>query len=185
MDSFNEGKFRELVLYVASRCESLPRYGKTKLYKILFYSDFEAYRRTGRSITGARYLAWERGPVPETGERRLIEDAMVQDRDLALRRRGLEQRYVALREPDLGVFSAAEIAIEDDAITKFKDDSATAASERSHTELLAWRAGFAEFDATGHQVHIPYGAAHVSAPTLDEADEAHAADLARRHHWPG
>src|SRR5579884_3019205 len=106
MEPFDQVKFRELVLYIAGRCEALPRYGKTKLYKILFFADFEAYRRTKRPITGARYLAWEMGPVPESEERTLIESTMPQEGLLALKRSGREQRYVALREPDYSVFTA-------------------------------------------------------------------------------
>lgn len=36
-----------------------------KLFKLLFFSDFEHYRQTGRTITGLEYKAFPRGPVPE------------------------------------------------------------------------------------------------------------------------
>jgi uncharacterized phage-associated protein len=37
---------------------------KTKLNKLLFYADFNAYRLTGHSITGLEYRAIQFGPVP-------------------------------------------------------------------------------------------------------------------------
>lgn len=37
---------------------------KTKLFKLLFFFDFEIYRETGRSVTGQQYFAWKMGPVP-------------------------------------------------------------------------------------------------------------------------
>ena len=37
---------------------------KTKLFKLLYFLDFEIYRKTGRSVTGLDYYAWEKGPVP-------------------------------------------------------------------------------------------------------------------------
>ena len=37
----------------------------TKLNKLMFYSDFHHYRRTGRSISGLQYRAIQYGPVPE------------------------------------------------------------------------------------------------------------------------
>lgn len=37
---------------------------KTKLNKLLFYTDFNAYRLTGYSITGLEYRAIQFGPVP-------------------------------------------------------------------------------------------------------------------------
>ncbi len=37
---------------------------KLKLFKLLFFLDFEIYRQTGRTTTGLRYFAWPMGPVP-------------------------------------------------------------------------------------------------------------------------
>jgi uncharacterized phage-associated protein len=39
-------------------------YGKTKLFKLLYFLDFEHYKETGRSVTGLDYFAWKMGPVP-------------------------------------------------------------------------------------------------------------------------
>ena len=44
---FNEGKFRELILYVARRSEDDKYFGAVKLNKILYFSDFNAYRELG------------------------------------------------------------------------------------------------------------------------------------------
>ncbi len=41
---------------------------KTQLNKLLFYCDFTCYKRTGYSITGLRYCALPRGPVPDRYE---------------------------------------------------------------------------------------------------------------------
>lgn len=38
--------------------------GKTKLFKLLYFLDFEHFSRTGRSVTGLKYFAWPMGPVP-------------------------------------------------------------------------------------------------------------------------
>lgn len=37
----------------------------TKLNKLMFYSDFHNYRKSGRSISGLQYRAIQYGPVPE------------------------------------------------------------------------------------------------------------------------
>src|SRR5947209_11343888 len=44
--------------------ENTSWYGKTKLYKLLYFLDFEHFKETGRSVTGLDYFAWEMGPVP-------------------------------------------------------------------------------------------------------------------------
>lgn len=38
--------------------------GKTKLFKLLYFLDFEHFKQTGRSVTGLFYFAWPKGPVP-------------------------------------------------------------------------------------------------------------------------
>ena len=61
---FDEVKFRELLVYIANKCENDIYFGATKLNKILFYSDFICYYMHGKPITGAEYKALQRGPVP-------------------------------------------------------------------------------------------------------------------------
>ena len=56
-DAYDAKKFCELVLYIAKRSEDDPRFCAVKLNKIMYYSDFGAYRRLGQSITGANYQA--------------------------------------------------------------------------------------------------------------------------------
>nr|MBC8452856.1 DUF4065 domain-containing protein [Chloroflexota bacterium] len=61
---FSGRKFRELLLYVSERSKEDPRYGATKLNKILYYADFGAFRILGAPITGARYRRLHEVPVP-------------------------------------------------------------------------------------------------------------------------
>jgi uncharacterized phage-associated protein len=37
---------------------------KTKLLRLLYLSDCEHYQQTPRTVTGLKYQAWEKGPVP-------------------------------------------------------------------------------------------------------------------------
>ena len=37
---------------------------KLKLFKLLYFLDFEHFKQTGRSVTGLEYFAWKMGPVP-------------------------------------------------------------------------------------------------------------------------
>ena len=62
---FNAAKFEALVLFIAHRRENDPRFGRTKLAKALFYSDFDAYRDQGESLTGATYIRMPFGPFPK------------------------------------------------------------------------------------------------------------------------
>ena len=177
---FSRSRFRELILYCALKSETHQFFGATKLNKCLFYADFLAYRALGTSITGAEYLALEHGPAPRQflAER----EAMVRDNEIAIQRRPRQQRGIALREPDLGDFSGAEIAIVDEVIDALRPLDAGDVSDWSHA-FLGWKAARAESEATGRQVAIPYSTALVSNEPLDEFQESHGLDLATKYGW--
>lgn len=57
-------KLKEAVHYVIAACNNPARLGAVRLNKILWFADCEAYRSTGMSITGERYIKRQFGPVP-------------------------------------------------------------------------------------------------------------------------
>ena len=177
---FNRSRFRELILYCATKSETHRFFGATKLNKCLFYADFLAYRALGSSITGAEYLALEHGPAPRQFV--AVREALVSDNEIAIQHRPRQQRVVALREPDLGDFSGAEIAIVDEVIDALRPLDAGDVSDWSHV-FLGWKAARAESEATGRQVEIPYSTALVSNEPMDEFQESRGLDLAARFGW--
>lgn len=60
--AFDYDKFCAMVLFFAHRCDKLL---KTKLMKLLNYSDMIFYKENGISISGAKYAHLPYGPVPE------------------------------------------------------------------------------------------------------------------------
>jgi hypothetical protein len=127
-------KFAELMLYVAKVCADDPKFGATKLNKILFFSDFLAYRKWGKSITGATYQRLDHGPAPKC--LLPVQQHLRRDRSLAIQeidRYGLKQkRPVALRDPNLDAFDADEIALVNEVVKALHDANAADASELSH-----------------------------------------------------
>ena len=161
-------KLAELILYVSERSEGDPYFGATKLNKILFFSDFLFFQKSGRSITNQEYQHLPNGPAP----RRLVQvrSEMKKVGDLATKERyvnGLRQvRTLAIREPDLSGFDGSEIAMVDFVIRKLWKETATGVSDLSHA-LLGWR--LAEEGET-----IPYETVFLSEReiTQEEADYA-------------
>jgi len=173
-----QNKFKELILYVAKVCSDDPTFGATKLNKILFFSDFFAFRKHNKSITGATYQKLEHGPAPKC--LLPVQRELLRDRSLAIQeinRYGLKQkRPVALREADLNVFDASEIAVVHEVIRALWGVSAAETSELSH--------GFWWHIAnTGEVIPIEVSLveipSEVSATEIDRAKslEAQAADL--------
>lgn len=136
---FSEKKFSELVLYIALRSEDDRLFGATKLNKVLFYADFQAFLNWGAPITGATYQKLTHGPAPKQllpTKQKLIANGDVLEREVQLFR-GTRKRIIPLREPDLSVFSADEIALVDTVMAKLASRNAQEVSDMTH-ELPGW-----------------------------------------------
>jgi hypothetical protein len=154
----DDRKFRELILHIARESERDEHFGATKLNKILFYSDFWAYRKLGRSITGQQYQKLDKGPAP----RRLLPvvrrmeargECVVAEREYFGR---TQKILLARREPELSLFSGAEIAIVHQVLARLAGLSATDVSELSH-QFIGWQ-------LAGEGEDIPYSTALLGQP---------------------
>jgi len=175
-DIDGEPRLRELIVYIAGRCDRDPRFGATKLNKILMFSDFMAYFRRRRPITGVEYMRLPQGPAP----RRLkpITADMERNREIVIRTiqdgKFEQKRVVPLRDPNLSLFAADDIAIVDEMIQRFWGRTATAVSELSHG--IAWR-------VAGDRELIPYEAVFLSDEGLTEYDITRTHELAQKYGW--
>lgn len=134
---FNKEKFKELMLYIADRSERDDRFGATKLNKILYYSDFIAYRLLGNSITGADYQKLDEGPAPVqllASRKELIKDksAKIEFRPYF---NVVQQRLIAKRKPDLSKLHKREVDIVDEVLEELWSLNGDEVSDRSHKEI--------------------------------------------------
>lgn len=136
-----EEKLRELILYVSKRCATDPDFGATKLNKILWLADSLSFARRGQPITGVAYMNQKNGPVPRPLKRIRIE--MEDARQIAIERRPkgpyVLERPVPLREANLEVFSATDIAFVDELIEILRGHDGTQLSHFSHSCNLGWK----------------------------------------------
>ncbi len=179
MSDFDPKKFNELIVYIAKRLGPAAALGRVKLAKLLMWSDFGAYARFGRSITGATYEKWEHGHLPrelllaqrdlEDGERIRTESVDYFGKKL--------NRITALGDPDMSAFSEDELAVVETAIRRYGHESATYLSELSHHEV-GWRL------AQMHEV-IPYTTVFLGAGAggVQESDIRRGEELASLHGW--
>jgi hypothetical protein len=120
----NVNKLKTLVHYICDRAPNPRRLGATKLNKILFFSDMEAYLTLGQPITGEIYIKHQYGPVSKHLEE--ILEALEGDRAIAIAHASgyhvvtgepfTQKLFVALYRPSLDDFSAEEISIVDEMI---------------------------------------------------------------------
>ena len=159
----DRGKLDELILYVCERSLTDDHFGKTKLNKILWMSEFHHYALWGETIAGATYIHHRHGPVLKDLDDHLrrLQDAgrlRVRPRD----RFGKQQfRPIPLQWADRGQFSGAEIASVEDVIHETRGLTAAQISAISHAHP-----GYVK---TGMGDAIPYAAALVP---VDEDDDA-------------
>lgn len=140
--SYDEEKFRELVLYVAQQMEEDASFGSTVLNKVLFFCDFYSYRFTGAAITGAVYQKQDYGPtarrlLPVQTQLRESNRATVQ---VLMRGEFTQRRLIALDEPDLTLFSGPEMALVNAVINGFRGHGALRLSKLSHRVSVGWQA---------------------------------------------
>jgi uncharacterized phage-associated protein len=61
-NDFRTERIGYTIIYLVENTDSC---GITKLNKLLYITDFLAFRKLGKSITGYQYEAWELGPTPQ------------------------------------------------------------------------------------------------------------------------
>lgn len=168
----NDEKFIELLLYVARKSENDSKFGAVKLNKIMFYSDFMAYQTTGKSITGHTYKKLPNGPAPKAMLPILtkLKESQVIREEQRLHFNRVQKRVVALRDPNVSVFTADEISTVDSILESLRDDNAKEVSDLSH-EFIGWKAASLNED-------IPYQTALIDGtPEATESDIAYAESL--------
>ncbi|MFM7007951.1 MAG: Panacea domain-containing protein, partial [Betaproteobacteria bacterium] len=131
-------KFAEMVRYFAQELRPF----KTKLNKLLFYADFKAFKMRGHSISGIKYVAIERGPVPHRYESLfdyMVEHGLIKQETEMFPQGYLGKRYTLASGDQVGttVLSEEELEALRAVALRFKDLTASEISEISHLEP-AW-----------------------------------------------
>lgn len=141
----SDTKLAEAILYVSKRMEleGDPYRGSVKLNKILWWADFESYRRNGYAVTAAQYQRLPEGPAPVRlvpVRNRLEADGHAHIESFDRGDQHSEAVVVADREPDREVLKASDLEALDEAIDYFFGKSGSQASEISHRQSAGWQA---------------------------------------------
>ncbi len=135
-----QSRVRQLILYVAQRCEGAKYFGAIKLNKIIWKADFDSYAKRMIPVTGREYRRRKFGPALR--EMPPIYREMIQDGAIKVERRDfgdgiVEQRTIAVDKPDLRLFSDDDLTYVDRAIQHYWDKTGMETSDESHG--VAWR----------------------------------------------
>jgi len=129
----NETKVAMMISYFSN---SISQLFKTKLNKLLFYSDFLNYRYSGYSISGIAYRAIQMGPVPAEYDKlyiKLVDDKLV-DLEYVKFKNGYGEALSG-NIFDKGAFSDTEINSMNEVIRKFGSKTTNEMVNASHLEV--------------------------------------------------
>jgi hypothetical protein len=140
-ETLSRYRLKQLILYIAGQTEEADFFGATKLNKVLYRSEFAAYRELGHKLTEFHYQKNRMGPTLRAFQPVTAEMECTGLIAWAMRPHGRteERRMRALAEPDLSVFSDQEIAIVDAEIQRAWDLTGTQVSAEEH-QTAAWYA---------------------------------------------
>jgi uncharacterized phage-associated protein len=138
MIKLNEQKYRNIILFLAKKCDHGSVWGKKKMYKLLYYLDFDFFEKFEKPITGDVYHRLQMGPAPSYFD--AIVDEMIKEGKLKLTKRksGLGYNdafvYQALQDPDLSVFNKEEIKMLKRIVKKYGKKTGTQLENLTHKE---------------------------------------------------
>jgi hypothetical protein len=167
-------KLAQMLLYVAEMVEGDPSAGKTKLHKILFFSDFEAFRKTGESISGENYVKYDQGPFLKPLDSTVNKMSNAGLAEWAPPNQRGEIRLVPRVKADVSLLTEQDRQILGSNVKRFWGMSASGVSNLSH-RLFGWQ-------TTPNDHEIPYNSAYVGDPRhLDSTETAWALALIGRY----
>ncbi len=174
----DESKLGELIVYISWKSANDPRFGATKLNKLLYFADFLAMGNFGKPITEVPYQHLKNGPAPR--RLRPVRDKLEAEKAIAiqqipLRSGNTQTRTIALRNANLHDFTGDEIALVDELIETHWDDDADSISNSSHN-YVGWK-------MTKDGDSIPYGSIFLSDEPLTQAEIVRGQELAAQYDW--
>jgi uncharacterized phage-associated protein len=142
--------------------------------KMLYFSDYFFYQKHLKTITGAKYVALQRGPAidgyeeafKEMEEAKFIKVLLVP----VMGHNTLKQEFQRIGEPDPIAFSPEERSVMDEVIARFGARRTTGRelTDMTHLELTPWKAVWNP-KATG--APIPFGMFRWLENLADASDE--------------
>ena len=138
---FNKEKFKEVLHYIINECGTKKNVGKTVLYKLLYFSDFNFFELYEKSMTNESYRKLPRGPAPihfDVAVKELIDEGKINvtTKNITLER--VMYNYSSLKKPSIKL-SEDESFVINEVINELSYMNANQISEYSHGDM-PWKA---------------------------------------------
>lgn len=134
---FNKSKFIQLFLYILENCGSRINVGKTVIYKLFYFMDFDFYELYEDHLIGETYRKIQHGPAPchfSDIEEELINGKMIK-KDVIEYHDYSQIKYIPLIQADMSLFSGKELKLIDNEICKLSSMNAKQIEDYSHQDV--------------------------------------------------
>ena len=135
MDKMDLEKYRQAILYFLHECHN-EHLGKTKLFKLLYYLDFDHFQFAGSSVTGDTYIKMQHGPFPVAGEGMLgllMEEGTILH-EPQVKYTFQQDSYIPQVPYDLTVFTESEVVTLTSVADRWRDSSKKEIEDASHED---------------------------------------------------
>lgn len=114
----NKEKLKNLVHYICHKVRDPSRLGKTKLNKVLYFSDFLFYLYHHEPITGETYIKKDHGPVSKHLDQ-ILDELQAEGKVFSREQSVIDftrHELVSKKKPAISDFTGEEIALVDEVI---------------------------------------------------------------------
>lgn len=163
MFKLNEEKYKNVILFLSKNVGQGSVWGKKKMYKLLYFLDFDFFEKHERPITGDIYHKLSMGPAPSYFD--AISKGLMNDGLIKIYKGntgpGYNDAYIykGLKDPNLSVFDKEEIAMLKRIVKKYGDKTGTELENLTHKE--------APYLAVEEGEEMPFELAHYRGTTFD------------------
>lgn len=130
-------KFGQVLHYIINKCADRPHVGKTVVYKMLYFSDFDFYELNERPLTGEDYRKIDYGPAPchfDSAIKELKEEGKI--REIHPQVGGhMQIRFLPTERLELDLLTADEIKHIDGTVEKLSGMNASQIVAYAHKDL--------------------------------------------------
>ena len=134
---FDKEKFKEVLHYLISRCGYRNNVGKTVIFKLLYFTDFDFYELYETSLTGEKYIRKPQGPVPthfdEAKDELVKEGKIHEESEKVIDYK--KYKYSSLKPSNPTLLNKNELTIINDVLNKISQMRSKQVSDYSHGDM--------------------------------------------------
>jgi len=163
MFKLNEDKYKNAILFLSKNVGKGSVWGKKKMYKLLYFLDFDFFEKYERPVTGDIYHKIAMGPAPSYFD--VLANELKKEGLLSITKRktGLGYKdtvvYKALGQPDMSIFDGEETEMLKRVVKTYGDKTGTELEDLTHKE--------APYLAVGEGEEMPLELAHYRGTEFD------------------